>query len=570
MNQKYVYGYQNGWNVENEYINSLNGIMDEYNAQIEEIEAIEGLYADYGDQIRRDNLVTDDQIREWYEQDVDATSKRYITFEDYKQQILNEMNKKQQEKENSLSTKGDEYFARLYYLIEVKNKTRVTINERRKGLELLLSEKKLELSSINLEQRKMGVQYDENHNILNKEQLDDLRTRYDAVFLEIRKIEHALRTLDDMFKLVEFTSEETDLMMSGLTPKQKEIYDGMRKPVPPTPNPEPQNEETIGQLENINEYEQLLDMYNQDLEALYELQNLYENDKIEYSEYAKYADYMVGRYRYIIGMYEELSKDGKELQKPEQPMMVMEKTNEKGIVPGPNPEPQPEPIPSPIPEPIEEIGKENLEEQTTLDGIIYKVCGDKTFNDSQSSRYAASKIKVFSKPQKNNLGNAYKLVSIPKNIIGIIPKAAMKVYGLFITKETKDIFRGMEERANKLTDREVEILLNEYNGSTAQSKRLPKGFNEAIRPRVDKYVSSRVAQINEDIKNDILRINHVTKIVEVLKNKLKEENTPDDVKKIESLLNKAYSSGASSVKNLISLQIKGNNLQNTDYIIKSV
>ena len=68
----------------------------------------------------------------------------------------------------------------------------------------------------------------------------------------------------------------------------------------------------------------------------------------------------------------------------------------------------------------------------SFEGIIKKVCGDSSFTKVQSSRYAASKIKVFNKPQTNNLGLLGKITSIGKSIIGIIPKAAMKLYGKLI------------------------------------------------------------------------------------------------------------------------------------------
>ena len=103
-----------------------------------------------------------------------------------------------------------------------------------------MSEKKIQLSSVLLEQQRTKPQYDENGNILNSKELIALRNKYDSIWLEIRKLEHALKKLDEMFALVEFTKEETDLMMRGLNPQQKEIYEEIIKPRPiPTPEPEP-------------------------------------------------------------------------------------------------------------------------------------------------------------------------------------------------------------------------------------------------------------------------------------------------------------------------------------------
>ena len=464
MNERYTYGYNLGWNVENEYINSLNGIMDRYNEQISKISYITNSMQMVDADIIRNSRISDEQLREWYNEDY-ASNNSLVSFEQYKKNIEEELKQKRERLNQDVYHRSDEYFANLYYLIDIKTETRKAIHKRRNELELLLSEKNIELSSISLEQRKTKIQYDENGNVINSNELQALRKKYDDCFLEIRKIEHALKTLEDMFKLVEFTQEETDLMIRGLNPQQRKIYDEIdKKPKKPEIDPEEP----------------------------------------------------------------EIDPEEPEID-PEEPEIDLEEpTNE---------------------------------ERLTLDEIIFKVCGDKKFTDGQSSRYAASKIKLFSKPQKDRLGNAYKVVSIPRKIIGIIPKVAMKIYGLFIKKSTKDMFKEMEARANALTDREVEVILNEFKGGNAQSKRLPKGFNNAIRPRIDLYVSKRVARINEDIKNNLRRINYCSKVITVLKGKLNEENTPEMIEKINNTLNMAYESGAASIKNLITLQIEGNNLQ---------
>ena len=46
MNERYTYGYSNAtiennaWNIENEYINSLNEVIEDYNNQVKKIEEI--------------------------------------------------------------------------------------------------------------------------------------------------------------------------------------------------------------------------------------------------------------------------------------------------------------------------------------------------------------------------------------------------------------------------------------------------------------------------------------------------------------------------------------------------
>ncbi len=462
MNERYTYGYNLGWNVENKYINDSKNIMDEYNEQVKQIVDIQTEHGRLLQTLGRE--LTEKEIRAWYNEDY-ALNNGLKSYESYRADMIAENEKRKGSISLELNRNRDEYAANLYYLTNIKSDTRKLIYKRKNELELLLSEKNIELSTISLEQRKLGAQAG-----ISADEIQKLRAKYDEVWLEIRKIKHALQVLDEMFGLLEFTQEEANLMMRGLNPQQRKIYDDIidkKKKTDPEPEPEPK----------------------------------------------------------------------------------------------PDPEPVPDPNPIPVPEPMPDPEPEQ-EENITLDGIIRKVCGDKSFTDSQSSRYLASKIKVFSKPEKNNLGLGYKVVSIPRAIIGIIPKAAMKVYGLFITKETKNTFKEMEERASKLTDKEVDKLLIEYKGSIAQGKRLPKGFNAAIRPRANLYVSKRVAKINEEINNNLSRINYCQKIVNALTEKLKENNSPEMVAKINETLQNAYESGAKSVKDLIRLQIEGNNLQN--------
>lgn len=485
MNERYTYGYNLGWNAENEYINSLNGIMDKYNEQISKISYITNSMEMVDADIIRNSRISDEQLRQWYNEDY-ASNNSLVSFEQYKKNIEEELKQKRERLNQDVYHRSDEYFANLYYLIDIKTETRQTIHKKRNELELLLSEKNIELSSISLEQRKTRIQYDENGNVINSEELQSLRKKYDDCWLEIRKIEHALKTLEDMFKLGEFTQEETDLMIRGLNPQQRKIYEEIDKS---PKKPDVELEET------------------------------------------------------------EIDLKGPE-EDPEEPK----------IVPGESEIDLEDPEIDPK-DPDEDLEEPKYEEKLTLDEIIFKVCGNQKFTDGQSSRYAASKIKLFNKPQKDKLGNAYKVVSIPRKLIGVIPKTAMKIYGLFVKKSTKNMFKEMEERSNALTDQEVEVILNEFKGGTAQAKRLPKGFNNVIRPRIDLYVSKKVARINEDIKNDLLKINYCSRIIDVLKGKLAEEKNAETIQRINNTLNMTYEAGTASIKNLISLQIEGNNLQ---------
>ena len=55
------------------------------------------------------------------------------------------------------------------------------------------------------------------------------------------------------------------------------------------------------------------------------------------------------------------------------------------------------------------------------------------------------------------------------------------------------------------------MLLREYKGQRAQSFRLPKGVNDALRPRINKYIGTRIAVINEQILENLKVINYLAK-----------------------------------------------------------
>ena len=57
---------------------------------------------------------------------------------------------------------------------------------------------------------------------------------------------------------------------------------------------------------SLDEYTMMLEMYNEDLNRLYALQEKYENGTVYYFEYQNHADYMVERYRFIMNEYDKV------------------------------------------------------------------------------------------------------------------------------------------------------------------------------------------------------------------------------------------------------------------------
>ena len=136
MNERYTYGYNVGWNVENEYIYSLNDIMKNYNEQMAKIYGPKDEDYVVSDiplvdaDIIKNNTITEEQIRQWYNEDY-TQNNRYVPYEKYKQDILEQIRIKNEKLNNEALEKvgplhkgliagSDEYFANLYVLIKIK------------------------------------------------------------------------------------------------------------------------------------------------------------------------------------------------------------------------------------------------------------------------------------------------------------------------------------------------------------------------------------------------------------------------------------------------------------------
>ena len=533
MSERYIYGYNNGFNTENEYINSLNEVLEDYNNQVKKIEEINNsitnaeieTHPSIKEQIEETNnfiekaqeeiiknnsatypTFSDEQIKRWYNEDYPSYNTA-ITFETYKANILKELEfsnnlkrdslnkrneelaklieekqeylsklklEKQEYLSNFVSQKKDENKANMRYLIDLKNESKRTILKKKSEINLLLSEKRIQLSSILLEQQRTTPKYDDNGKVLNSEELIALRNKYDSVWIEIRKMEHALQKIEEMLALMEYTHSEIDLMMRGLNPKQKEIYNNI-----------------INTQIKMNDQEQIPNIEES------------KNDVLE-------------------------SVGTEDIEPTENVQDTEPKLSEEEF--------------EEVVNNVEQVMDENIVHEETkslgFEEIIKKLCGDSSFTKAQSSRYAASKIKVYNKPQLNNLGLMGKVTSIGKSIIGIIPKAAMKLYGKLIDTETEEIFQDMETRAMELSDDEVVALLHEYNN---KQDVIPEGFEQIVKPRVNLYVSKIVDSLQESFNHSMYQIALSQKEIEVEHGRM---------------LDYAYDVGYTGIKSLIDIQIE--------------
>ena len=69
-NKRYVYGYQNGWNVENEYLNKIDSYLEDYNNQKQEIERVVSERKQVLAEIEKNSReVSDEELRRFQEED---------------------------------------------------------------------------------------------------------------------------------------------------------------------------------------------------------------------------------------------------------------------------------------------------------------------------------------------------------------------------------------------------------------------------------------------------------------------------------------------------------------------
>ena len=206
-------------------------------------------------------------------------------------------------------------------------------------------------------------------------------------------------------------------------------------------------------------------------------------------------------------------------------------------------------------------GPEDVENGITLEGILNKIKGSEDFTPGQASRYKASKIKIFSKPEKNRWGNMYKILSIPRRIFGIIPKTFMKIKGIFVSQNTKDIFEEMQERVDNLTDEELEVLLNEYKGNIAQQFKSIPLVNDMILGAIKKYIMRKYMVLKNQIADLLIEIEYYGSLARQIDEKVQDMSKDDkDYERLSQIAEEAYARTAISIRKYRDLNVEANNL----------
>lgn len=240
MDNGYTYGYNSGWNVENEYMADVENIKNIYSEKLAIIRQVDfKTNLVETDQIRSLGFFNEEELRKTYEEDKELFGSNY-TFEKYREEITKENEKKYNQLLREKDHAKEVHNAHLYALIDAKGELRKIAFAQRKKMENLLEEKKLDLSNLRFKWSR-ATDFEERKNL--RKQMYDLE-------LEIKKINHSINELDSFIQEIGFTKEETDLMMKGLNPREKEIYNEIKdkykieytpkeKEIEPTPKPTP-------------------------------------------------------------------------------------------------------------------------------------------------------------------------------------------------------------------------------------------------------------------------------------------------------------------------------------------
>ena len=117
--------------------------------------------------------------------------KQLVSFEKYKKQMETKLNKN------------------TFDLTQIKNEIIKECYKIKNQLYLLLCEKRSSLSSILLEQQKL----ENNIPYINYDLLNELREKYDEIWIDIKKIELTLKETEKVLKFFELTQEEKKLIL---------------------------------------------------------------------------------------------------------------------------------------------------------------------------------------------------------------------------------------------------------------------------------------------------------------------------------------------------------------------
>jgi len=187
MNERFNYGYGIGWDVENEYINSIKEIMNDYNLQEKKLEDIKTNMVEY--KFKSEKQIDEEEIRQFYNKDREFFPN--YTYEAYRKNYLDYKEKQKLEYAKLLELKEQEYNNEFKQLINFDLVSIQNLHYKKRELEYLLEENEIKLRQNRLDWARTDI-----------ESRANLNDEYDKIFLEIKKIKHALSYIEELIQKI--------------------------------------------------------------------------------------------------------------------------------------------------------------------------------------------------------------------------------------------------------------------------------------------------------------------------------------------------------------------------------
>ena len=132
------------------------------------------------------------------------------------------------------------------------------------------------------------------------------------------------------------------------------------------------------------------------------------------------------------------------------------------------------------------------------------------------------------------------------NVIGFAPAALktplMKLVQLrgkismLIDPETRADYEELERRLNELSDEELDVIFKDYRGSHAKADMNPQ-INSLIAARMRRYVKEKVANINDYIKINYVKLINTLKEIDAIDEKMTTELSAEEKEELEATRN---------------------------------
>lgn len=198
----------------------FSSIFVEYNNIINELLKLDNKIHKINYELYINNKLDDEKINIWYERDIPINTRNLISYDEYKSGINNFKLSKINKKKSELLIKINEYYANLYYLLQMKNDIFIKLNNKKNTIKDKNDKEQDGLN--NLMKNLQVLSFDSNKSINSYNQMDEL-------LKSIAEDGYLLYIINEYLNLISFTKKEISIAYNGLNIDQKNLYDKIEK-----------------------------------------------------------------------------------------------------------------------------------------------------------------------------------------------------------------------------------------------------------------------------------------------------------------------------------------------------